>query len=69
MMQDYTKLLTSSERIGFTLYDRDFCFSALKNDLATARHNAKHGLALECAASCERDFYANNAELLRLCGA
>lgn len=36
-MQDYPKLLTSGERVGFTQMDRVMCFSACKNSIELAQ--------------------------------
>lgn len=69
MMQDYPKLLKPESKVGFTQFDRRFCFSACKNDLATAATKQNGNLPLECAGSSEADFYWLNAELLRISGA
>jgi UDP-sugar pyrophosphorylase len=69
MMQDYPKLLPSASKVGFTQFDRQYCFSACKNDLASAAQKIKQGLAPESASSCEAAFYRVNAELLGLAGA
>jgi UDP-sugar pyrophosphorylase len=65
MMQDYPKLLESSKGVGFTQLPREYCFSAVKNDLATALAKLKDGLPTECAASCESDFYHLNRLMLQ----
>lgn len=36
LMQDFCQLLDSPDRVGFTTYDRDFCFSTMKNNLELA---------------------------------
>lgn len=36
MMQDYPKLLLSSKNVGFTMIDKRFCFSTVKNDIKSA---------------------------------
>lgn len=69
MMQDYPKLLENCENVGFTMIDRRFCFSSLKNDPKTAADKSKAGLATQSASSCEADFYECNRLLLKLCGA
>lgn len=52
MMQDYPKLLENCDRVGYTSIDKGFCFSTVKNDLATAVTKFKSGLACESASSC-----------------
>lgn len=69
MMQDYPKLLSPTSPVGFTLISRNFCFTTCKNDLATATQKYQQKMALECAGSCESDFYRLNAKLLQLAGA
>lgn len=68
-MQDYPKLLPSSDRVGFTQVDREFSFTALKNNIATGVAKQKANVAPETASSMESDFYRANAQLLRFCGA
>ena len=36
MMQDYPKLLDNCDHVGYTSIDNGYCFSTVKNDLATA---------------------------------
>ena len=36
MMQDYPKLLQSSDKVGFTMYETWYCFSPAKNNLSDA---------------------------------
>jgi len=57
MMQDYPKLLKSMDRIGVTIIDKIFCFSACKNDVVTAAQKFKTVLPSESAGSCEFDFF------------
>ena len=44
MMQDYPKLLKSGENVSFTLINRKFCFSTVKNDVNSAKQKFKQGL-------------------------
>lgn len=39
MMQDYPRLLENKEttQVGFTMYDRWFCYSPAKNNLSDAK--------------------------------
>ena len=68
-MQDYPKLLDNCQNVGFTMIDRRFCFSSLKNDPKTAADKSKAGLSTESASSCEADVFECNRLLLKLCGA
>lgn len=69
-MQDYPLLLENSSRVGVVSVPRDWCFSAIKNDLVSAADKIKNlGIAGETAGECERDVYNLNATILRLCGA
>lgn len=69
MMQDYPKLLETCDRVGFTMVPREFCFSTVKNDIKTAADKFKANGSPESAATCEADFYEQNRQLLKLCGA
>lgn len=55
--------------VGFTQVPREFCFSAVKNDLDTALMKFNRNLPMECSGSCESDFYRLNADILKLAGA
>jgi len=57
MMQDLPKLFDSSQKVGVTIFDRRWCFSADKNNIidAAAKHAA--GGPPESAATAESDFY------------
>jgi UDP-sugar pyrophosphorylase len=69
MMQDLPRLFTRSQRVGVTVMDRVWSFSADKNNLASARAKIAQGIAPECAASAEADFYAAARRKLALVGA
>ncbi|KRX00750.1 hypothetical protein PPERSA_03010 [Pseudocohnilembus persalinus] len=69
MMQEFPKLLTNGENVGYTQVNRDFCFAACKNDIVSAVQKQKSGLAPECTGSTEQGFYNLNYNLLRLAGA
>lgn len=58
MMQDFPKLMKDGEKVGFTLLDRDMCFTCVKNQLSDAK-NIKSG-SPDCALSCEADIYKSN---------
>ncbi len=57
MMQDLPKLFTSGEKVGVTIFDRAWCFSACKNNLADAAAKVAVGGPPESASSAENDFY------------
>jgi UDP-sugar pyrophosphorylase len=68
LLQDFPRLLGpsySSEVVGFTQLDRLMCFTCVKNSLAEAALRSPP----QCALSAEADYYACNAELLKLAGA
>lgn len=58
MMQDYPKLLSSESKVGFTSFPREFCFSAVKNNLVDAAAKSVNQLPAESASSGEMDTYA-----------
>lgn len=45
MMQDYPKLLDNCDKVGFTMIEKGFCFTAAKNDPASAAQKFKSGLS------------------------
>ena len=57
MMQDLPKLFGPDEKVGVTIFDRRWCFSANKNNIkdAAAKHAA--GGPPESGATAESDFY------------
>lgn len=57
MMQDLPRTFDSGERIGVTVFDRRWCFSANKNNLGDATARQAAGGPPESAASAEADFY------------
>lgn len=58
LMQDLPKLFTGAQRVGVSVFARQWCFSPNKNRLedAAAKHSA--GGPPESAATAESDFYA-----------
>lgn len=64
MMQDFPKLFTNNEKVGFTMYDRWFCFSTLKNNLKEGTDKLKKGGIPETAFSVEQDIFKTNQILL-----
>jgi UDP-sugar pyrophosphorylase len=65
MMQDLPKLFTDAQRVGVTIFDRIWCFSADKNNVVDAAAKAKAGAPPESAATAESDFFwAHRQKLL-----
>ena len=56
-MQDLPKLFGSGERVGVTIFDRRWAFSANKNNLADAAAKHTAGAPAESGATAESDFY------------
>lgn len=56
LMQDLPKLF-NTEKVGVTVFDRTYCFSADKNNLEDAAKKHQSGGVAECACSAESDFY------------
>jgi len=69
MMQDLPRLFTSGQRVGVTVMDRRWCFSADKNNLTDARAKADAGRPPECAASAEADWFEGGRRKLAAAGA
>lgn len=68
MMQDLPKLFDRDEKTGVTLFHREWCFSANKNDPTTAKDKFLLGLPPECAVSAENDFYESGRVKCELSG-
>lgn len=66
MMQDFPKLLTNNEKVGFSMYEKWFCFSTCKNNLKDACDKLTKGLQPEAAFSIEQDMFKCNIQLLKL---
>jgi UDP-sugar pyrophosphorylase len=69
MMQDLPKLFVEGEKVGVTVFAREWCFSACKNNLTDAAAKASAGSPPESASSAEHDFYASGRQKLRFAGA
>ncbi len=65
MMQDFPKLFNNNESVGFTMYDRWFCFSTCKNNLKDGCDKLKKGGVPETAFSVEQDIFDTNLRLLK----
>ncbi len=57
MMQDYPKLLDASYKVGVSLFARDWCFSANKNNFVDAKVKYESGGVPESASTAESDYY------------
>lgn len=68
MMQDLPKLFVSGERVGVTVFERSWCFSACKNNLREAAEKVAKGGPPESASSAENDFYGAGRARLRFAG-
>ena len=68
MMQDLPKLFATGEKVGVTVFDRAWCFSACKNNLAEAAEKVAHNGPPESASSAENDFYLAGRMKLRAAG-
>lgn len=69
MMQDLPKLFIEGEKVGVTIFDRSWCFSACKNNLAEAAAKVVAKGPPESASSAEHDFYEAGRKKLELVGA
>jgi UDP-sugar pyrophosphorylase len=68
LMQDLPKNLTSGEKVGVTVFDRTWCFSACKNNLTDAAQKVAQNGPPESASSAENDFYEAGRAKLRAAG-
>jgi UDP-sugar pyrophosphorylase len=68
LMQDLPKNFTSGEKVGVTVFDRVWCFSACKNNLADAAQKVAQNGPPESASSAENDFYEAGRVKLRAAG-
>ncbi len=57
MMQDLPKLFGPNERVGVSIFDRRWCFSAIKNNVTDAAAKHAAGGPPESGATAESDFY------------
>lgn len=69
MMQDLPKLFADGEKVGVTVFQREWCFSACKNNLVDAADKVAKNGPPESASSAENDFYLAGRERLRAAGA
>jgi UDP-sugar pyrophosphorylase len=67
-MQDLPKSFVSGEKVGVTIFDRVWCFSACKNNLVDAAAKVATNGPAESASSAENDFYLAGRMKLRAAG-
>ena len=68
LMQDLPKSFVSGEKVGVTIFDRVWCFSACKNNLVDAAAKVATSGPAESASSAENDFYLAGRMKLRAAG-
>ena len=68
LMQDLPKSFVSGEKVGVTIFDRVWCFSACKNNLVDAAAKVATNGPAESASSAENDFYLAGRMKLRAAG-
>jgi len=68
LMQDLPKNFTSGEKVGVTIFNRVWCFSACKNNLTDAAQKVAQNGPPESASSAENDFYEAGRVKLRAAG-
>mmetsp|Transcript_7925 Transcript_7925/g.12002 ORF Transcript_7925/g.12002 Transcript_7925/m.12002 type:complete len:678 (-) Transcript_7925:115-2148(-) len=68
MMQDYPRLLSAEDKVGFTSMDPWLCFSPVKNSLEDALAAQSKGTPPACAASGEADQYNLWCQFMKLLG-
>ena len=65
LMQDVPKLIKHGETVGYTYFDRWFCFTACKNNLHDACLKLKRNETGESAFTVERDIFSCNERILK----
>ncbi|WP_269525875.1 UTP--glucose-1-phosphate uridylyltransferase [Coraliomargarita parva] len=68
MMQDLPKLFGPDEKVGVTIFDRKWSFSANKNNIKDAAAKAAAGSPPESGATAEADFYLGGRMRLQAAG-
>ncbi len=69
MMQDLPKLFGPDEKVGVSIFDRRWSFSANKNNISDAAAKNEAGSPPESAATAESDFYLAGRMRLAAAGA
>ena len=65
LMQDITKLVDKKENIGYTYFERWFCFSACKNNTHDACEKIRNKESGESAFTVEREIFKYNEIILK----
>ena len=65
LMQDVPKLIKHGEKVGYTYFERWFCFSACKNNLRDACEKLRRNETGESAFTVERDIFNCNVKLMK----
>ena len=65
LMQDVPKLIKHGEKVGYTYFERWFCFTACKNNLHDACQKLKNNETGESAFTVERDIFSYNERILK----
>ena len=65
LMQDVPKLINHGEKVGYTYFDRWFCFSACKNNLRDACEKLRKNETGESAFTVERDIFNCNQRIMK----
>ena len=67
-MQDFPRLLDKNQKVGFSRFSREACFTCVKNNIKDAVVMQSSNLPPESMLTCEADIYANNARMLKRAG-
>ncbi len=59
------KLVKHGEKVGYTYFERRFCFSACKNNIEDACEKFKHNETVESAFTVERDIFDYNIRIMK----
>ena len=65
LMQDVPKLIKNGEKVGYTYFDRWFCFSACKNNLHDACEKLNKNETGESAFTVEHDIFSCNERIMK----
>lgn len=65
LMQDVPKLVKNGEKVGYTYFERWFCFTACKNNLHDACQKLKNNETGESAFTVERDIFSYNERIMK----
>ena len=69
LMQDIPKVIKNGQKVGYTYFERWFCFSACKNNLNESVEKIKKNETGESAFTVEKDIFKTNERILsEICG-